>query len=74
MQEVEGVVNGTYDYMQLKGDTGPLVCVIFSFILFFFYIKLPLIFILKNFLLVLNFIHLILRLLLGTEMCSGHKT
>ena len=38
MQEVEGVVNGTYDYMQLKGDTGPLVCVIFSFILFVFYI------------------------------------
>lgn len=27
MQEVEGVVNGTYDYMQLKGDTGPLVWV-----------------------------------------------
>ncbi|KAK7093746.1 hypothetical protein V1264_007441 [Littorina saxatilis] len=25
MQEVEGVVNGTYDYMELKGDTGPLV-------------------------------------------------
>ena len=25
MQEVEGVVNGTYDYTQLKGDTGPLV-------------------------------------------------
>ncbi|BFZ23234.1 hypothetical protein BsWGS_26273 [Bradybaena similaris] len=25
MQEVEGVVNGTYDYMLLKGDTGPLV-------------------------------------------------
>ncbi|XP_071501144.1 dol-P-Man:Man(5)GlcNAc(2)-PP-Dol alpha-1,3-mannosyltransferase-like, partial [Diadema antillarum] len=25
MQEVEGVVNGTYNYMQLKGDTGPLV-------------------------------------------------
>ncbi|XP_059172828.1 dol-P-Man:Man(5)GlcNAc(2)-PP-Dol alpha-1,3-mannosyltransferase-like [Physella acuta] len=25
MQEVEGVVNGTYDYLQLKGDTGPLV-------------------------------------------------
>lgn len=25
MQEVEGVINGTYDYMQLKGDTGPLV-------------------------------------------------
>ncbi|KAK3581345.1 hypothetical protein CHS0354_016189 [Potamilus streckersoni] len=25
MQEVEGVLNGTYDYTQLKGDTGPLV-------------------------------------------------
>ncbi|XP_068605200.1 dol-P-Man:Man(5)GlcNAc(2)-PP-Dol alpha-1,3-mannosyltransferase [Brachionichthys hirsutus] len=25
MDEVEGVVNGTYDYAQLKGDTGPLV-------------------------------------------------
>lgn len=25
MDEVEGVVNGTYDYTQLKGDTGPLV-------------------------------------------------
>lgn len=25
MQEVEGVVNGTFDYSQLKGDTGPLV-------------------------------------------------
>ena len=25
MQEVEGVVNGTWDYTQLKGDTGPLV-------------------------------------------------
>uniref|UniRef100_A0A8W8KG43 dolichyl-P-Man:Man5GlcNAc2-PP-dolichol alpha-1,3-mannosyltransferase n=1 Tax=Magallana gigas TaxID=29159 RepID=A0A8W8KG43_MAGGI len=25
MQEVEGVVNGTYDYTRLKGDTGPLV-------------------------------------------------
>lgn len=25
MQEVEGVVNGTYDYTQLRGDTGPLV-------------------------------------------------
>ncbi|CAG0915995.1 unnamed protein product [Notodromas monacha] len=25
MQEVEGVVNGTWDYYQLKGDTGPLV-------------------------------------------------
>ncbi|XP_033115206.1 dol-P-Man:Man(5)GlcNAc(2)-PP-Dol alpha-1,3-mannosyltransferase-like [Anneissia japonica] len=25
MQEVEGVINGTYDYMELKGGTGPLV-------------------------------------------------
>ena len=25
MQEVGGVINGTFDYMQLKGDTGPLV-------------------------------------------------
>jgi alpha-1,3-mannosyltransferase len=25
MQEVEGVVNGTYDYYELQGDTGPLV-------------------------------------------------
>ena len=25
MQEVEGVINGTYDYIKLKGDTGPLV-------------------------------------------------
>uniref|UniRef100_A0A8D2Q3N9 Dol-P-Man:Man(5)GlcNAc(2)-PP-Dol alpha-1,3-mannosyltransferase n=1 Tax=Varanus komodoensis TaxID=61221 RepID=A0A8D2Q3N9_VARKO len=25
MDEVEGVVNGTLDYIQLKGDTGPLV-------------------------------------------------
>ena len=25
MQEVEGVQNGTFDYSQLKGDTGPLV-------------------------------------------------
>ncbi|ESO11026.1 hypothetical protein HELRODRAFT_185299 [Helobdella robusta] len=25
MQEVEGVINGTYDYYHLKGDTGPLV-------------------------------------------------
>lgn len=25
MQEVEGVVNGTLDYAQLRGDTGPLV-------------------------------------------------
>ena len=25
MQEVEGVLNGTFDYSQLRGDTGPLV-------------------------------------------------
>lgn len=25
MDEVEGVINGTYDYTLLKGDTGPLV-------------------------------------------------
>ena len=25
MEEVEGFVNGTYDYYQLKGATGPLV-------------------------------------------------
>ena len=25
MQEVEGFINGTFDYVQLKGDTGPLV-------------------------------------------------
>lgn len=25
MDEVEGVINGTYDYTQLKGDTGLLV-------------------------------------------------
>lgn len=25
MEEVEGVINGTYDYTLLKGDTGPLV-------------------------------------------------
>ena len=25
MQEVEGVINGTYDYSSLRGDTGPLV-------------------------------------------------
>lgn len=25
MQEVEGALNGTLDYSQLKGDTGPLV-------------------------------------------------
>lgn len=27
MQEVEGFLNGTYDYTQLQGDTGPLVYV-----------------------------------------------
>jgi len=27
MQEVEGVVNGTFDYTKLQGDTGPLVYV-----------------------------------------------
>lgn len=25
MAQVEGVINGTYDYTQLQGDTGPLV-------------------------------------------------
>ena len=25
MDEVEGVINGTFDYMKLKGETGPLV-------------------------------------------------
>ena len=25
MQEVEGFINGTWDYEELKGDTGPLV-------------------------------------------------
>lgn len=25
MSQVEGVLNGTYDYTQLQGDTGPLV-------------------------------------------------
>lgn len=25
MEEVEGVINGTYDYAHLKGGTGPLV-------------------------------------------------
>ena len=25
MQEVEGVINGTYNYNELGGDTGPLV-------------------------------------------------
>lgn len=27
MQEVEGVLNGTFDYAHLKGNTGPLVFV-----------------------------------------------
>ncbi len=27
MQEVEGVLNGTFDYARLRGDTGPLVFV-----------------------------------------------
>ena len=27
MQEVEGVLNGTFDYAHLEGDTGPLVLV-----------------------------------------------
>ena len=27
MDEVEGVYNGTFDYTQLQGDTGPLVLV-----------------------------------------------
>lgn len=34
MDEVEGAINGTYDYVQLKGDTGPLVYVLFQFFLF----------------------------------------
>ena len=25
MQEVEGFINGTFNYYELKGDTGPLV-------------------------------------------------
>jgi hypothetical protein len=29
MQEVEGFLNGTFNYYELKGDTGPLVFVIF---------------------------------------------
>ena len=32
MQEVGGVLNGTFDYMELKGDTGPLVYVYLYFI------------------------------------------
>ncbi len=31
MSEVEGFINGTYNYYELKGDTGPLVY-IFSLI------------------------------------------
>lgn len=27
MEEVEGVINGTYDYTKLQGATGPLVYV-----------------------------------------------
>lgn len=27
MQEVEGFLNGTYDYTKLEGSTGPLVYV-----------------------------------------------
>ena len=30
MNEVEGFLNGTTDYYQLKGDTGPLVYVQYS--------------------------------------------
>ncbi|XP_071110356.1 dol-P-Man:Man(5)GlcNAc(2)-PP-Dol alpha-1,3-mannosyltransferase-like [Haliotis cracherodii] len=38
MQEVGGVLNGTYDYMKLKGDTGPLVYPAgFVYIYSFFY-------------------------------------
>ena len=33
MQEVEGFLNGTRDYYQLKGDTGPLVLVTTSNVL-----------------------------------------
>jgi hypothetical protein len=29
MQEVEGFLNGTFNYYNLKGDTGPLVLVIY---------------------------------------------
>lgn len=32
MDEVEGVINGTYDYTQLKGDTGPLVWVLKTYV------------------------------------------
>ena len=30
MQEVEGFLQGTRDYTKLKGDTGPLVYVVFD--------------------------------------------
>lgn len=39
MQEVEGFLNGTLDYGQLKGDTGPLVYpagFVYVFSLFYF--------------------------------------
>lgn len=32
MQEVEGFLNGTWDYVELKGDTGPLVWVNFEYL------------------------------------------
>ena len=33
MQEVEGVLNGTFNYNYLRGDTGPLV---YAMVLHFF--------------------------------------
>lgn len=36
MQEVEGVLNGTFDYAHLKGNTGPLVFVANKLLLNFF--------------------------------------
>ena len=36
MQEVEGVVNGTYDYTKLQGDTGPLVYPAGRYLLFLY--------------------------------------
>ena len=33
MQEVEGVINGTYDYTKLGGDTGPLVYVVYHLLM-----------------------------------------
>ncbi|XP_020617022.1 dol-P-Man:Man(5)GlcNAc(2)-PP-Dol alpha-1,3-mannosyltransferase-like [Orbicella faveolata] len=35
MEEVEGVINGTYDYTNLRGGTGPLVIKVFFFFAFF---------------------------------------